>query len=168
MSGPAFMRPYPQHNGHWIKQADESKTGTPTAIADDLELFAPLKPLTIYMFHSVIYFSGASISASNVVLPAFTAAVDCAAIFYHRPSGDDATEKWNTALNGDHRSTPYDTTMFNAQTGLYAGQRGARRMYGVIQTGGSGGTFSIKWGGGNDSRTVEAGSFMYLQEALTY
>lgn len=167
MTGPAFMRSYgAAHDGHWIKQVDQSRSGTPVAITDDAELVRPIKPSTIYLFKCVLFFTGA---ASNMLwVPACTSTVDFAAIFYHRQIANLATEVWGTASPGEHVAHLYDTAHFNAQTGFNAGITGAKRAYGMIQFGSGGGIFSVKWGGGNGACILEAGSFIYLKEATAY
>lgn len=166
MTGVAFMRPYAPHTAHIIKQSDEARTGTPVAISDDGELFAPLKPSTIYTVRIMLVItSTTTISSSNVWRPACTNAVDFCALIYHRGVAQSTTEFWGTTSGGDHQAHLYDTTAFNTPLNFNCSQVGARRCTGILQTGSSGGTFSIKWGGGNGQRQVEAGSFMYLQEA---
>ena len=166
MTGPAFMRPYGPHVGHVIKMNDETRNGTPVAVTDDLELFAPVKPSTIYMVRIVIFITAGF--ASSVWRPACTSAVDLAALFTHRPIASDATDFWITASVGAHYGDAIDTTRFNAPTNLQLTNAGARHLTGVVQTGSGGGTFSVQWGGGNGSRTMKAGSYLYLREALAY
>lgn len=100
--------------------------------------------------------------------PACTQTVDFASLLYHRPVQSNAGDVWDTGSAGDHVSHAYDTTIFNAGTPNFnAAQQMGRSCAGLIQTGSSGGTFSVKWGLGT-SITLCAGSFMYLQEAAAY
>jgi hypothetical protein len=161
------MRPYQPHSGHIIKMADQTRGPTsPVPITDDAELFTVLKPLTIYMVRISLVFS--VVTSSAIWRPACTSAVDFAALFTHRSVNTNVTEFWLGASASDHFGDAIDTTRFNTPFSLVASSGGGRGMTGMIKTGASGGTFSIQWGAGNGARTLDAGSFLYLQEAQAY
>lgn len=169
MSGSLFTPPpYRAHVAHIIKQSDETRTGSPIPITDDAELFAVLRPSTIYQVRIMLVAShGGGAPTSLVWLPACTSSVDFASLIYHRGVADNGTEQWSTGSNGDHRGHLMDTAIFNAGTpSFHFAQAGGHSCYGMIQTGSGGGTFSIKWGGTNGTVIMFAGSLMYLQEAL--
>jgi len=163
-------QPYRPHVAHIIKQTAETRNASPLAVTDDGELYAPLRPSTIYTVRIVLVQTAAgALSASAVWRPACTSSLDYCALAYHRQVVDNpGTEFWNTASTGDHQGHLYDTAAFNAVTNFNFAQGAAHRCTGVIQTSSSGGSFSIQWGGGNGSRTIEDGSFMFLQEARAY
>lgn len=168
MSGANFTPPpYRPHVAHIIKQNTESKTGTPAPVADDAELFAVLRPDTIYNVRIMLAFS--VVSTGLIWRPACTSSVALAAIVYHRGVQTNAGDLWSTGSAGDHVAHLMDTTLFNSGTSsFYAAQAGSREALGVIKTGSGGGTFSIKWGGANLSPTLKAGSFMLLTESVAY
>lgn len=168
LSGALFTPPpYRPHVVHIIKQSDETRgPTTPVPVTADSELAADLRPLTIYMLRSELFFTGQMNSA--VLRLICTSAVDFAAIAYHRKVADNSTEVWQTSSGGDHQGHFLDTTSFNAPSDLNCVQKGAHRAMGVIKTGSTGGTFSVSWGGGNNARTMVAGSFLYLQEQRAY
>lgn len=163
MSGALFMRPYAGHRPHIIKQSDETRGPiSPVPTTDDLELFTPLKPNTIYLYRFVLFFTGSLLG--NGVVPALSQTADFAVGVYHHNGADIGGSVWSSGSAGDSSSVTYNTAHFNAGTALGADETGAKRMFGMVRTGASGGTFSIKWGGGNGGRTLRAGSFLYLQE----
>lgn len=169
MSGPLFMRPYQPHVAHIIKMANESRgPSTPVPVTDDSELATPVKPSTIYMVRILIYKTASGGSSQTVFFPYCTSPVDFAALFNHRSVGDDASETWADVSAGDHYGHVIDTARFNTPTSFPATNQGARHVTGMIKTGSGGGTFAIKWGGGNNVTTFLAGSFLYLKEAQAY
>lgn len=166
MTGPMFMRPYQPHAAHIIKMANETRSGTGIPVTPDSELATVLKPSTIYIVRIAIFLGAGGATATW--FPECTSAVDFAALHTHRPVADDNNEKWNTLSSGDHWGDAIDTTRFNLPFHLVASNGGARHMTGMVQTGSGGGTFRLQWGGGNTTRTMYAGSFLYLQEAQAY
>lgn len=167
MTGVLFTPPaYVPHVAHIIKLNDENRNPA-TAIQDDAELFAPLRPSTIYSVRILLYFAG--FGAGGGWRPALTQTADFFAMVQHRGVSSNTTDLWSTGSANDHFGQFYTTDIFNAATPLFiASQGGAKEAYGMIQTGTAGGTFSVKWGNSAVSVTCYAGSFMYLQEAAAY
>ncbi len=155
------------HVAHIIKMADETRGPiSPVPITDDAELSAVLRPSTIYMVRIVMYLT--SSPSAGVWIPRCSSPVDFCALFNHRNVGDSPGETWASANVSNHYGHLLDTARLNAATSLPFSNGGARHVTGMIKTGPGGGTFSIQWGGGNNARTVEAGSFLYLKEAQAY
>lgn len=170
MSGANFTPPpYKPHIASVIKQADESKaiSGGTVPITDDADLFVVLKPSTIYSIRIMLVVGGALIN--NVWRPACTQTVDFFALVYHRGVAANSSDVWTTGSAADHMTHSMNTSIFNAGTPNFTFSTSMSvRAYGMVQTGSNGGTFSIKWGGSNNTTIMRAGSFMHLLEAQAY
>jgi hypothetical protein len=163
MSGALFMHSYAPHTGHWIKQSDESRTTA--SITDDGEMVRPLKPNTTYLIRALNFFTTPGTPIGLVLRLTCSASVDFASLMCHRKIGVNGADFWGTVLNGDHGSTSINTAAFNAGADINASAAGAYRYHGMIRTGSSGGSLSVKWGGNNaTAATMKAGSFIYAKE----
>jgi hypothetical protein len=156
-----------------IKQVNEPRlTGGVIPINDDAELTFVSQPNTLYEVKFLTAMTGATGTINNA-----RARIRCSAAVAHAAIRltriyVDIPHGWPSGAANIQHTFCYSTAQFNADDRNWSFSTGGAAAgqyvvgFGMIKTGGSGGTISIKWGsvGGGGSLTMLQGSWLSCRE----